>query len=397
LNVFVIPSWYPSQELPIDGIFLRDQTVALAELRPDWKIGVSVWTQSEGAAWVTHPRSWLRSLRVTTVGRGPRIRRVTRNLVEFRRPTLSWTHLALAGNRGAVLRANRSNLELARAEFGAIDLIHAHVSYPAGWVAMRLSAETGIPYVLTEHTGAFPPTEFVADGKLSPLVRDPLANAAKRIAVSDALRRDIEHYGFDSIEVVPNPVDETSFSPDGSPGRSEFVFFTLASLLPMKGIDDLLDAIALLRPVEARFRIGGDGPERRRLREHARALGVEGNVEWLGRLTRPQALEEYRGCDAFVLPSRIESFGVVYVEAIACGKPIIATRCGGPESIVTRENGILVDPRDSEGLAEALQTMIAKGRSYDPAAIRAQFLERFARPAVIDALESIYRAALSAG
>jgi glycosyltransferase involved in cell wall biosynthesis len=96
------------------------------------------------------------------------------------------------------------------------------------------------------------------------------------------------------------------------------------------------------------------------------------------------------------LPSRSETFGVVYVEAIACGKPVLATRCGGPESIVTAENGLLVDTGDVDALAGAMRTMTATARSYDAHAIRRQFLERFSRAAVVDRLEDVYVRAKSA-
>lgn len=313
------------------------------------------------------------------------------NLLELDRPTPTWTHALLGGNRAAALRANRANLDRARSEVGPIDILHAHVSYPAGWIAMRLSEETGIPYVLTEHMGPFPFPAFLRDGGLSPLVREPLARAARRIVVSDALRAELSRYGFDAI-VVPNLVDETFFSPDGGSQRqSEFRFFTLASLLPVKGIDDLLAAAAELDAGSCRLRIGGDGPERERLQRRANELGIADRVDWLGRLTRERLREQYRTCDCFVLPSRHESFGIVLAEATACGKPVVATRSGGPESIVTPENGLLVEVGDVAALAEALQTMVEQARRYDPATIRRQFLERYSRPAVVDALEAVYR------
>jgi glycosyltransferase involved in cell wall biosynthesis len=83
---------------------------------------------------------------------------------------------------------------------------------------------------------------------------------------------------------------------------------------------------------------------------------------------------------------------IVLSEATACGKPVVATRSGGPESIVTPENGLLVEVGDVAALAGALRTMVEQARErYDAATIRAQFLERYSRPAVVDALEAVYR------
>jgi glycosyltransferase involved in cell wall biosynthesis len=395
MNVFVIPSWYPSEPLPVDGVFFREQALALADLRPDWNVAVSVWAQSEGALWVTQPTSWPRALAATTVRRGPALARVRSNLVELRKPTLTWSHVALSGNRGAVLRANRANLRRALDELGSVDVIHAHVSYPAGWVAMRLSAETGIPYVLTEHMGPFPFPEFELNGDLSPLVRDPLEGATEIVAVSAALRHALGRYGFDDVTVIPNAVDETFFGPEPRGPNERTTFFTLANLLPIKGVDVLVRAIAELDGDGARFRIGGDGPQRARLRRLAAELGVDGKIEWLGRLNHGQAREEYRRADCFVLPSRLESFGVVCVEAMACGIPVVATRCGGPEDIVTAETGALVDPEDPSALAAAVGEMRDGGAErFDSEAIRGSFLERFSRPSVVSALEDVYRSAV---
>ena len=402
MNVFFIPSWYPSDALPVDGIFQRDQAVAIAALRPDWQVAVSLWAQSEGAVWLRQPASWPRALRARFVGRGP-ARPLAPNLLECRRPVLSWTHLVLGGNRRAIVRANRANFERARSELGGIDLVHAHVSYPAGWVALQLSRQFGVPFVITEHMGPFPFADFArADGLPLPIVAEPLRSAHARIAVSEALREQMLAAGIPDVTVVPNLVDETFFSPRPRGDESTFVFFTLAALLPAKGIDDLLDAVAPFMgslPAEERrrvaFRIGGDGPERPRLERKARELGLAQAVTWLGGLSREEAREAYRACDCFVLPSRQESFGVVVVEALACGKPVIATRSGGPESIVKQENGILVDVADTDALAQALARMLERARDYDSERIRADFIERFSRPAVVASLERVYRDAIA--
>lgn len=88
---------------------------------------------------------------------------------------------------------------------------------------------------------------------------------------------------------------------------------------------------------------------------------------------------------------RHETFGVVYAEAIASGKPLIATRCGGPESIVNAINGQLVDVGDVPALARVMQDMAANWHRYSPQAIRHDFEARFSRPAVVHQLRALYR------
>jgi glycosyltransferase involved in cell wall biosynthesis len=128
-----------------------------------------------------------------------------------------------------------------------------------------------------------------------------------------------------------------------------------------KGLDVLLRAFARMhdRLPDLRLVLVGDGPLRGRLEDLASDLGIASKVEFLGRQGRTQVANLLHGCEAFVLPSRSEPFGIVLAEAMACKKPIVATTAGGiPEIIENQENGILVEPDDEKGLAEALITVL---------------------------------------
>ena len=120
-------------------------------------------------------------------------------------------------------------------------------------------------------------------------------------------------------------------------------------------------------------------------------------VRWLGSVSRKNMPNLYRECDAFVLPSRGESFGIVFIEALAHGKPLIATRCGGPEDIVHADNGLLVPMDSVEELAIAMERMIQTSGNYSPQALRADFLARFSASAVVDTIEDWYVALMNSG
>jgi glycosyltransferase involved in cell wall biosynthesis len=397
MNVLVIPSWWAHRCYPWEGSFLAEQAAAIAACRPGWNVGLSLWGQGEGFVSTAHllrsPRCLLDALALRP-GERERADRVT----EFLTPALWWPERVLGGNRRALLAANRRNLERARRRFGAVDVLHAHVAYPAGWLAMELSAESGIPYVVTEHMGPFPlPVYARRDGRLKPVLREPLARAAARIAVSPALARTVAGFGLPEPEFIPNLVDERLYraAPPADPGV--FTFFTLGALDPVKGVSDLLKAAARFlgdlperARARVRFRIAGDGPLRAALRREARELRLGENVAWLGALPRERAREEFAGCDCFVLTSRHESFGIVFAEAGAAGKPVIATRCGGPEAIVTPATGLLVPVGDVAAIAAALGTMFEHARDHDGEAIRRLTLERFGREAVVARLEAVY-------
>jgi glycosyltransferase involved in cell wall biosynthesis len=103
----------------------------------------------------------------------------------------------------------------------------------------------------------------------------------------------------------------------------------------------------------------------------------------------------YRDCDAFILVSRAETFGVVYVEALASGKPVIATRCGGPEAIVHEGNGLLVPIGDVPAIASAMVKMACNSDRYVAEKIRSDFMKRFSGPAVVGQLLALYRSVLT--
>ena len=157
-------------------------------------------------------------------------------------------------------------------------------------------------------------------------------------------------------------------------------------------MDLLLEATAKLsaRGEKISLTVIGDGPEEDALRTLAGQLELTGAVRFVGRLTRPEMAELYKDHDAFVLASRAETFGVVYVEAMAAGLPVIATRCGGPEDFVDASNGILAAPGDADALADAMAQMIRTRSGYDTAAISAAAGERFSPGVIADKLTQVY-------
>ena len=404
MNVFFLPSWYRHRCHPLHGTFVIEQAMAIGELHPDGNVAISLWGQGEGRVSFAHylgsPMCLVDALRGPWSAETPR----RENVVDFMTRTFSWNEDVLGGNRAGLLRANVRNLRRAERRFGRIDLLHAHVSYPGGWVAMRLSERTGIPYVVTEHMGPFPIRVYEnPDGSPKDYVREPLERAHARIGVSPALCDRIASFGIPRPEYVPNVIDERKYALTVHPPGKPFEFFTLGGMEPVKGFDDLVRAIAVFLPMlsaaereRVAFRLGGYGPFLETYQKLARDLGVDRWISWLGFLPRERAREEFHRCDAYVLSSRHESFGVTLLETMATGKPVIATRCGGPESIVRPENGLLVDVGRADQMASAMHALFTRSVPFDGERIRNAVLAEFSRPAVVGKLEAIYRRVLDA-
>jgi len=216
------------------------------------------------------------------------------------------------------------------------------------------------------------------------LVRETLTSVTRLIAISPSLAKQLTdfHPGL-QIDVIGESVKTDFFVPTTGASRrngSGKSFFVAARLSEQKGLDHLIKAVHLLKEKGVNsfdLVIGGDGPDRQKLEQLAANLGIAERCRFIGALNREQVRDEMQKCDVFVLSSLHETFGVVVGEAMACGKPVISTRCGGPEFIVTEENGVLVDVADAQALADAMSDFIAGRKHFDSQTVRDSVVNRF--------------------
>ncbi|CEJ06459.1 Glycosyl transferase group 1, partial [Acididesulfobacillus acetoxydans] len=164
----------------------------------------------------------------------------------------------------------------------------------------------------------------------------------------------------------------------------------------VKGLQFLLPALAgLARERRFRLELIGDGSLRQHYEARARELGIEGSCRFRGVLPPEEMPERYREADFLVLSSLKETFGCVLIEAMASGIPVLATACGGPESLVTAETGLLVKPGSSEALLDGMREMARRLPQYKPAVLRAYADTHFGPRALAEELKGVYRDALA--
>jgi teichuronic acid biosynthesis glycosyltransferase TuaC len=285
------------------------------------------------------------------------------------------------------------------------NIIHAHFSYPDGVAAVLLGRRYGVPVVVTEHAPWMPNWM-----DKSAVIRRQSVWAAKRavfqIAVSGSVRDTIAHFTRDpgKIRVIHCGVDGAAFGlqPEPRIRRQDQVLF-VGFINLNKGIDVLLDAMRLVvarRPSAKLVLVGGAFYRNSRQQEQTlRALAMDleqsGHLEFVGHQPPDEVARYMRESALLVLPSRAESFGAVLVEALACGTPVVATKCGGPEDIVKDEVGMLVPPEDSRALAAAIEHVMANGFDYDPATLRAYALENFSWGRIAQQTTDLYHEAIS--
>ena len=285
----------------------------------------------------------------------------------------------------------------------AFDLMHAHFTYPDGVVATYLGRRYGVPVIITEHAPWGVWTDKFAG------VRQRAAWAVEHsvchISVSESVRKSVEQCvgARRNLVVVPNAVEGSVFTllTNGHRRIPNQILFA-GAVRPVKGVDVLLKSMRLLadRGRDANLVLVGEAfygayqDEEYRLRRMVRDLHLENRVRFAGKKVPHELAHCMQESDLLVLPSRAESFGMVLVEALACGTPVVATRCGGPEDIVNEEVGVLVPPEDPEALARGIEYVLEHGADYDPARLRAHALENFGLESVGRRIESLYHEAL---
>ena len=239
------------------------------------------------------------------------------------------------------------------------------------------------------------------------VIKEAFQKASKVICVSRAFAKLLEEY-TDNIEVIGNVVDCEQFKTSDVTSKEHegCRFLTVCYMeeeaqLYKKGIDILIKAWAKVasKHLQARLIVGGGGKALEKVVEWTKEYNVTESVEFLGALERPQVVEQMQLCDCFVLPSRYETFGVVYIEAMACGKPVIAVANGGPDDFVHEFNGVLIQPEQEEELVHAMEKVITtigqKDSPYQPDRIVAFVEEKFSYQAIAKQLEEVYQKVLN--
>ncbi len=403
MRIFILPSWCPTADKPLSGTFFVEQAHAMAQLRPDWIIGLCQFDLARSRVpW--RPRLIPRFVK-DCLGY-PRFVRaeVQSGLHEYQVWAPYFPHYGWQRKWAANARALASQAKLALEDFihrfGKPDLIHAQAVYPGGAAAVTLGHEYDIPVGLTEHLGPFPPpTLCLPSGKVMPLVADTYAGMAMCSAVSKALADRIIDMGLtDEVSVLPNFLPDSfgsvhTYSPTP---HDRFSFLSVGGPSYAKGTDLLLKALALVGS-DVTLSVVGDSSELSIFKRMADNLGLTGRVRWLGAVSRDQMPQHYLACDAFVLPSQSETFGIAFIEALAFGKPLIATRCGGPEDIVHEGNGLLVPLNNVNALALAMNQMITYRESYTTQALCSDFLSRYSASAALARIELWYQAVIRRG
>jgi L-malate glycosyltransferase len=365
MKILTISSWYPNK---IDGM---DVSIMFADLDIRNARYAKHWTfKTETSLEKGVPVSRLYGLSL------PKINSLTVRI---------WTHF--------YLKLYERHIR----QFGKPDIIHAH-NYFAGYVALRLYQKHQIPYVFSEHLSGF------IFGTIPVwqhgFIKHVLDNAAAIVVPGEGLRRKLQDFTQKPIDIVPNLVNTDAFHPVPSTLFDATINFVyLGNFVPLKNIDKIIEAFAALKTLIAHpihLNIVGSGVDWGRLNQLVKDLKLQDFVTFFGQVQQPEAIKVLQKSHIFILNSTVETFGIAIVEALAMGLPVIVTRCGGPETIVNEAVGRFVEPRDTEGLVNAMRWMSDNYKTFDLQKLHDYAHQNFGKQAVVKQWAVLYNKILKA-
>lgn len=350
MRICVLSHLYPNPKQPTRGIFIHHHVRGLR------RAGIDAAVIS-GVPWVPAPLSWLK----------PRWR-LLRSIPRSERDRDSTVHYPRFFTLpGARWRA-REGISLAKAAApllvgSSFNLLHAHTAVPDGHAASRLARMLGIPFLCTIH--GYDAIWLRNPGAVRDAILATFRAADRVICITEAVRRRcllhdprpehfvVIHHGVDVPEQPEAPVVEL---PQG-----RRAILSVGNLIPQKGFAELLRAFADISTAlpDVDLVIVGVGPEHPRLEALAASLGLAERVRFLGWQPYHAVLSLYSQAQVFCLPSQDEGLGVVYLEAMARGVPIIGSEGEGIGDIITHgENGWLIPARNPGAIAAALKRLL---------------------------------------
>jgi len=282
------------------------------------------------------------------------------------------------------------------------DIIHAHFTWPSSYIGLKLKEKYDRPLVVTIHENS---EWFYKEVSMDhPLINDSWVNADTLLRVNKKDIPILKQFNENSFTTL-NGYSSQFEKLDKNACRERLnlpsdykIIFSLGWLVERKGFNYLIDAMNIIREErnDVLCFIGGSVPAEDELNNKTKMklekqivdLDLQDHVKLIGLVPDELLPVWMNACDIFVLPSLSESFGIVQVEAMACGKPVVATRNGGSEEIITSDDyGLLVEPGDPSDLAEKILAALDKEWDYD---VIQDYVQQYKWENIAEEIQQVY-------
>lgn len=366
---------YPTNAYPMNGIFEFDQAKALADLGHE----------------VTFGALDLRSIRKK---RPLGFERTEKQGVKIIALNLPIGNLGKNFTQKIRISALGKLFNKMVKEQGKPDIVHAQF-INVGHAATKALKNRDFPLVYTEHYSGL--NQEVLTPRLKKLGKETYPAVDEFLAVSRYLGKNLERHFQRMPRIIPNIVETSSFQYREKEKREEFHFISVGSLQKHKEHRLLIEAFGEafgnpntegLPPIK--LYIYGGGPEKESLKALIQEENLESQVFLMGQQPREKIAKQMGNAQAFVLASKLETFGVAFIEAMAAGLPVISLAKGGPEDFIHKKNGTLLPEGTKADLKNAMIQMVQEIKAYDNKAISEEMKARYSPKKIAEALIAVY-------
>ena len=382
MHILVIPSAYPTEDAPLRSSFFKEQAIAVKSSGK--KVGV-IYSETRNLLGLNKNSIKKNHFQVSDNCEDGI------NTIRLH----GWNILLMRNSLGVNLWVKQSLklFEIYREKYGNPDIIHVHCGLYGGLVGMSIKDKYKIPYIITEHSSV------VMNHKLNDYNKDILRkvyNSADRlVSVGSKLKESMSIYTKKGIDVIPNIVNTNVFNYIEKEKLEIFKFVSISNLKESKRINLTIEAFSKeFKGKNVELIIIGDGPEKEKLMSLVRELDTSNQVKFIGPVPRENINKYLNNSSAFVLPSSFETFGISYIEALACGLPIIATKCGGPEDFFEKNMGYIIEVDNLDELRSSMKNMVSEYNRFDRRGISDYIKKKFSEKVVVKSIYSLYKEVL---
>ena len=298
----------------------------------------------------------------------------------------------------SLIRFFKAN-KLALKQLPKPDLIHVHILTRLGIIALWQKMVHGTPYIITEHWSRYLPDNDFSGFFRKWATKIVVRNASVVTTVTENLANAMQSHGLmnPNYMTLPNVVDTNLFQIKPHENIIPKIIHISCFEDKSKNISGLLEALKILKDKNIAYQavLIGDGMDFEAMKQKAAYLQLNDRVTFTGMLQGQELADELASGDFLVISSNYENMPVVILEAFACGLPVASTDVGGIAEIVDNSNGLLIPPRETDLLAEIIQTMLTLYKDYDANTLRDIIIKKFSNEAVGKLLNSLYSNTLS--
>lgn len=375
MKLWVIGYGIPNEKYPLNGVFAYNQAKGIATFNTDINvtyIGLDIRSIRRWRRWGIHcyEKDGMKIIDFSfPVGKVP---------VKMQGTIYSW----------ALKRTVKKILSV----IGTPDIVHGHFTEIGYAIVNNKKLIQAKKYIITEHSSGINTKDINPD--IRKMAKITYSNMDKVFAVSPNFVSKIKaEFGVEAL-FIPNAINEDNFfwKKECTNTSKDFSFISVGRIVEGKNFPLLIEAFkcSFSKNEKVTLTIIGDGPDYENVRKLVKDYGLEDKIFLPGFMDEKHVAIKMRESNCFVFASNSETFGAVCAEALMCGKPVISTKCGGPDCMINSDNGILIPVGDMLAMSQAMTYMFKNINSYNAEVISNNATQLYSKKNVIDMIVKNY-------